>query len=179
MNNDVFAESSWYFRNALVRANYNDLKRGIHETNEVPEQFLENLLLGTKHKSKNRYLHVDVTGSNSRMMSSEIKTYLTGSYVSFRVYTLSLAEYLSFQKSVGSGVRPARRADQLCAAGRVPRDAFADVLLGRFLLSPSRIISSPSAAALSTKPFTATWRSWRKRICSTAARGTTFKVKNC
>ena len=39
-----------------------------------------------------------VTGSNSRMMSSEIATYLTGRYVSFRVYTLSFSEYLTFKK---------------------------------------------------------------------------------
>ncbi len=39
-----------------------------------------------------------VTGSNSRMMSSEIATYLTGRYVSFRIYTLSFAEYLTFKK---------------------------------------------------------------------------------
>lgn len=41
---------------------------------------------------------VYVTGSNSRMMSSEIATYLTGRYISFRVYTLSFAEYLDFKK---------------------------------------------------------------------------------
>ena len=41
---------------------------------------------------------VYVTGSNSRMMSSEIATYLTGRYISFRVYTLSFAEYLEFKK---------------------------------------------------------------------------------
>ena len=40
-----------------------------------------------------------VTGSNSRMMSSEISTYLTGRYVSFRIYTLSFAEYLTFKKT--------------------------------------------------------------------------------
>lgn len=39
-----------------------------------------------------------VTGSNSRMMSSEISTYLTGRYVSFRIYPLSFAEYLTFRK---------------------------------------------------------------------------------
>ena len=41
---------------------------------------------------------VYVTGSNSRMMSSEIETYLTGRYVSFRIFTLSFAEYLYFKK---------------------------------------------------------------------------------
>ena len=59
VNNDVFAENSWYFRNALVRANYNDLQNGVHATNEFLEQFFENLLLGTKHELKNRFLHVD------------------------------------------------------------------------------------------------------------------------
>ena len=39
-----------------------------------------------------------VTGSNSRMMSSEISTYLTGRYVSFRVYTLSFGEFLAFRR---------------------------------------------------------------------------------
>ena len=40
-----------------------------------------------------------ITGSNSRMMSSEIATYLTGRYVSFRIYTLSFSEYLLFKSS--------------------------------------------------------------------------------
>ena len=39
-----------------------------------------------------------VTGSNSRMMSSEISTYLTGRYITFRIYTLSFEEYLTFKK---------------------------------------------------------------------------------
>ena len=42
-----------------------------------------------------------VTGSNSRMMSSEIATYLTGRYVSFRIFTLSFEEYLIFKKQYG------------------------------------------------------------------------------
>ena len=40
-----------------------------------------------------------ITGSNSRMMSSEISTYLTGRYISFHIYTLSFEEYLMFKKS--------------------------------------------------------------------------------
>lgn len=39
-----------------------------------------------------------VTGSNSRMMSSELSTYLTGRYISFRIYPLSFSEYLIFRK---------------------------------------------------------------------------------
>ena len=41
-----------------------------------------------------------VTGSNSRMMSSEISTYLTGRYISFRVYPLSFSEYMIFSKGI-------------------------------------------------------------------------------
>ena len=59
VNNDVFAANSWYFRNALVRANYNNLQKGIHATSEYLEMFFENLLLGTQHELKNRYLHVE------------------------------------------------------------------------------------------------------------------------
>ena len=43
--NDIFAENAWYFRNALVRANYTNLRKGIHETTEYLETFLRNLLL--------------------------------------------------------------------------------------------------------------------------------------
>lgn len=57
--NDIFAENAWYFRNALVRANYNNLQKGIHETTEYLEMFLRNLLLDEKNELKNRYLHVN------------------------------------------------------------------------------------------------------------------------
>lgn len=56
--NDIFAENAWYFRNALVRANYNDLKNGIHETTEYLERFLRNLLLNEKNELRNRAMHI-------------------------------------------------------------------------------------------------------------------------
>ena len=58
VTNDIFAENAWYFRNALVRANYNDLKKGIHETTEYLELFLENLLLNEKNELHNRSMHI-------------------------------------------------------------------------------------------------------------------------
>lgn len=61
INNDVFAEHSWYFRNALVRANHNDWKHGIHATTKFLEMFFSNLLLGTDYELKNRYMHIDFT----------------------------------------------------------------------------------------------------------------------
>ena len=61
VTNDIFAENAWYFRNALVRANYNDLKNGIHETTEYLELFLRNLLLNEHHPLQNRTLHISGT----------------------------------------------------------------------------------------------------------------------
>ena len=61
VTNDIFAENAWYFRNSLVRANYNDLKNGIHETTEFLEMFLRNLLLNESHPLHNRTLHISGT----------------------------------------------------------------------------------------------------------------------
>ncbi len=72
MNNNVFAANSWYFRNALVRANYNNLQKGIHATSEFLEAFFENLLLGTQHELKNRYLHVNFKDETVQSASAEI-----------------------------------------------------------------------------------------------------------
>ena len=56
--NDIFAENAWYFRNALVRANYTNLQKGIHETTEYLEAFLRNMLLNEKNELHNRNLHI-------------------------------------------------------------------------------------------------------------------------
>lgn len=58
VDNELFAENSWYFRNALVRANYNNLQKGIHENPEFLEKFFRNLLLGEHNELKNRFLHI-------------------------------------------------------------------------------------------------------------------------
>lgn len=67
--NDIFAENSWYFRNALVRANYNDLKNGIHETTEYLEVFLRNLLLDERNELHNRSMHI--SGSFNKKVDIE------------------------------------------------------------------------------------------------------------
>ena len=63
VTNDIFAENAWYFRNALVRANYNNLSKGIRETPRFLELFLRNLLLGESNELKNRYMHIRWTES--------------------------------------------------------------------------------------------------------------------
>lgn len=57
--NDVFAEKSWYFRNALVRANYCDLTQGITETTSYLENFFRSMLLGEEHDLRNRIMHIE------------------------------------------------------------------------------------------------------------------------
>ena len=56
--NDIFAKNAWYFRNALVRANYTNLQKGIHETTEYLEVFLRNLLMNEDNELHNRDLHI-------------------------------------------------------------------------------------------------------------------------
>ena len=58
VTNDIFAKNAWYFRNAMVRANYTNLKKGIHETTEYLELFLRNLLLGENNPLHNRSMHI-------------------------------------------------------------------------------------------------------------------------
>lgn len=59
VTNDAFAKNAWYFRNALVRANYNNFEKCIYETIEYLELFLSNLLLNEHNELHNRYMHID------------------------------------------------------------------------------------------------------------------------
>lgn len=73
VNNDAFEKNSWYFRNALVRANYNNLQKGIHATTKFLEMFFGNLLLYAGHELKNRFMHVDyVPESNSQSANPKV-----------------------------------------------------------------------------------------------------------
>ncbi len=72
VNNDAFKEHSWYFRNALVRANYNDLQKGIHATTAYLEQFFSNLLMGASYELKNRYLHIDYVAAEPQSVTPKV-----------------------------------------------------------------------------------------------------------
>ena len=80
--NDVFAENSWYFHNALVRANYSDLTKGITETTEYLERFFRCMLLGEEHGLRNRIMHVEwgkVNGESVVLSANhEVKNEKTG-----------------------------------------------------------------------------------------------------
>ncbi len=59
VNNDLFADNSWYFRNALVRANYRNMAKGIDPDVSFLKLFFRNLLLGEHNELKNRYMLVN------------------------------------------------------------------------------------------------------------------------
>ena len=61
VDNDQFARHSWYFRNALVRANYHNVAKGIDFSPVYLERFFRNLLLGEQWDLRNRYLHIHPT----------------------------------------------------------------------------------------------------------------------
>ena len=58
VSNEPFRDHSWYLRNALVRANYNNYQQNISSTTVYLERFFENLLFGGKHELKNRFCHI-------------------------------------------------------------------------------------------------------------------------
>ena len=59
VNNELFAEHSWYFRNALVRANYRNLKKGVNYEPVFLVRFFRNLLMGENNTLKNRYMMIN------------------------------------------------------------------------------------------------------------------------
>ena len=58
VDNELFADNSWYFRNALVRANYTNFSKGVKATDIFLVQFFQNLILGTSHILRNRDMHI-------------------------------------------------------------------------------------------------------------------------
>jgi len=73
INNDLFADHSWYFRNALVRANYEDLSKGIYRTDKFLFRFFSNLLLNGNYSLKNREMHI-LTETVNDTVKSQIDT---------------------------------------------------------------------------------------------------------
>ncbi|MBP5720825.1 MAG: Fic family protein [Bacteroidales bacterium] len=69
LKNDMFKDHSWYFRNALVRANYNNYPKGISATNEYLVRFFRNLLLGEENALSNRDLQIALSKSANESVS--------------------------------------------------------------------------------------------------------------
>ena len=73
INDYVFANNSWYFRNSLVRVNYKNFEKNIFEDISYLEKFFYNLLSDIKYELKNRYTHVDYiqSATNSELKCSD------------------------------------------------------------------------------------------------------------
>ena len=67
--NNMFRDNSWFFRNALVRANYADCERGVKRDWSYLEAFFRNLLLGENNEMKSRYLLIGLTDADKRKIS--------------------------------------------------------------------------------------------------------------
>ncbi len=73
ISNELFASHSWYFRNALVRANYFNREKGIVPNGKYLEAFLRNLILGEHNELRNHYLHVDYLAQSEDAGDSKSK----------------------------------------------------------------------------------------------------------
>ena len=73
VTNDVFAKNAWYFRNALVRANFRYIRKGIYDDKTYIVLFLRNLLLNEHNALKNRDLHINVDKKNEEPASKETR----------------------------------------------------------------------------------------------------------
>ena len=101
VENDLFANHSWYFRNALVRANYHNVTKGLEYSPIYLERFFRNLLLGEQWDLRNRYLHIHPTAewseqpnltdlSNTRTCtrtSTRISSFVSGLNPNSKIYT--------------------------------------------------------------------------------------------
>jgi fido (protein-threonine AMPylation protein) len=73
VDNDLFEKESWYFKNALVRANYADFKKNIHKADIWLVRFLENLLFGAKNALKNREMMVGGGGAAGSVSATPVQ----------------------------------------------------------------------------------------------------------
>ena len=79
VTNDTFAKNAWYFRNSLVRANYTNLQKGIHEDRSYLIKFLRNLLLNESNRLENKELHVvPLSPSVNETRESRLRSLLKG-----------------------------------------------------------------------------------------------------
>ena len=89
VNNDLFADNSWYFRNALVRANYRNPSKGIDVDKSFLEKFFRNLILNENNELKNRYMLIDPSSNPSSYPSTHQVTE-TNSFIPEDAYVARL-----------------------------------------------------------------------------------------
>ncbi len=92
VNNEPFEKHSWYFRNALVRANYTNMQKGIYMNTEYLEKFFRNILLDENNELKNRYTHIDYDEYMKKMSVKDTGKITEKSHESHSKVTVNLTE---------------------------------------------------------------------------------------
>lgn len=99
VNNDPYRDHSWYFRNALVRANYEDVMRGVAPAMTYLERFFQNQLCGTHHELRNRYLHLDWPrregGEATQQVTQQVTPHIKALLTALGDQEMSLKELLA------------------------------------------------------------------------------------
>jgi len=101
VTNDILAENAWYFRNALVRANYTNLQKGVYETTEYLELFLKNLILGETNPLKNRDMHISGSLSAPKCQNETPDVTLDVTLDEMKVLNLLKTDGTLTQKKIG------------------------------------------------------------------------------
>ena len=114
VDNDVFALNSWYFRNALVRANYTDIQEGVAENTVFLEHFFRNLLLGDQFPLKNREMHLDWQEELADSKSANLLPFDSSKCKSCTLEELAVLRVISenpsaTQKEIASAIRKSER----------------------------------------------------------------------
>lgn len=73
VTNDVFAKNAWFFRNALMRANFKFVRKGIYDDKKYIIMFLRNLLLGEHNALRNRDLRISIDSNNNKTVSKKMR----------------------------------------------------------------------------------------------------------
>lgn len=92
VNNEPFEKHSWYFRNALVRANYTNMQKGIYMNTEYLEKFFRNILLDENNELKNRNTHIDYDEYMKKMSVKDTGKITEKSHESHSKVTVNLTE---------------------------------------------------------------------------------------
>ena len=114
ISNELFASHSWFFRNALVRANYFNREKGIVPTGKYLEAFLRNLILGEQNELRNRYLHMDYpaqsdTPNNSKGQIGTLNVTLEERAVLNLIITNPKAKQTEIAAKIGKSDRTVKR----------------------------------------------------------------------
>ena len=94
VDNDLFADNSWYFRNALVRANYRNPSKGIEPDKTFLVKFFRNLMLGEQNVLKNRYMLIGYSDINNGSIDTHTSTH-TSTRTSTHTSMMDIAAGLS------------------------------------------------------------------------------------